>query len=149
MNTKLAAELAARIARRFEGFFPHPYLCPAGVPTIGYGATYYENGVRVTLLDPPVSKEEAERLLIWMIETEYLPAAIKLCPGIDTPERLAAITDFAYNLGVSKLSSSTLRKRINTGDWADVPVQLAKWNKAGGRVLSGLTRRRTTEAALC
>jgi GH24 family phage-related lysozyme (muramidase) len=51
-----AVELAAALCRRFEGFFSHPYLCPAGVPTIGYGATYYEDGRKVTLRDPPITE---------------------------------------------------------------------------------------------
>lgn len=149
MNIALATEVAAALARRWEGCYLSPYLCPAGVPTIGYGATYYENGERVTLRDAPISKERAERLLAWMITTRYLPVVIRLCPGINTPNRLAAIIDFTLNLGGGSLKVSTLRRRINAGEWHDVPRQLLRWNKAGGRVLRGLTRRRQAEAALC
>ena len=143
-----AAPTALALMRRFEGFYPRPYLCPAGVPTIGYGATYYENGTRVTLMDAPIDRARAEGLLIWVVGHVYLPQVIKLCPGIDSPDRLAALIDFAYNLGGSALKGSTLRKRINGGDWDAVPAELRKWNKAGGRVLRGLTLRREAEAQL-
>lgn len=148
MNIDLAIEVAAALARRFEGCYLSPYLCPAGVPTIGYGATYYEDGTRVTLHDAPITRERAEALLLWMVRTRYLPAVMKLCPGADTPERLAALIDFTFNLGDGNLRASTLRRRANAGEWGDVPAQLAKWNKAGGRVLRGLTLRRAAEAAL-
>ena len=148
MNIQLAIDVAAALARRFEGCYLRPYLCPAGVPTIGYGATYYEDGRRVTLHDAPITRERAEALLIWMVRTKYLPAVLKLCPGADTPERLAALIDFAFNLGAGNLKASTLRKRVNAGRWDDVPAELRKWNKAGGRVLRGLTIRRAAEASL-
>lgn len=143
-----AVAVAAALARRFEGFYSSPYLCPAGVPTIGYGATYYEDGSHVTLNDPPISRERADALLVWMVRTRYLPDVARLCPGADTPERLAALIDFAFNLGAGRLSASTLRRRVNKGRWEDVPVELRKWVKGGGRVLAGLVKRREAEAAL-
>lgn len=140
--------IAATLARRFEGFYSHPYLCPAGVPTIGYGATYYEDGTAVTLKDPAISKDRAEVLLLWMVRTVYLPTVARLCPGADSPERLAALIDFTFNLGGSALRASTLRRRVNAGRWEDVPSELRKWVKGGGRVLRGLVIRREAEAAL-
>lgn len=144
----LAIKVAAALARRFEGCYLRPYLCPAGVPTIGYGATYYEDGTRVTLFDPPITRERAESLLLWMVRTKYLPAVIRLCPGIADPRRLAAIIDFTFNLGAGNLGASTLRRRINAGQWDDVPAELRKWVKAGGRLLKGLVARREAEVAL-
>ena len=144
----IAIEIAAALARRFEGCYLRPYLCPAGVPTIGYGATYYEDGTRVTLFDAPITRERAESLLLWMVRTRYLPAVLRLCPGIDSPERLAAIIDFTFNLGAGNLQASTLRRRINAGQWDDVPGELRKWIKGGGRVLAGLVKRREAEVAL-
>jgi lysozyme len=143
-----AIELTAALCRRFEGCRLRPYLCPAGVPTIGYGATYYDNGVHVTLHDLPITKEYAEELLKWHIENVYLKAVIKLCPNIKDPSRLAAIVDFAYNLGATNLKTSTLRKRILAEDWADVPAQLMRWVRAGGRILRGLVLRRKAESDL-
>jgi lysozyme len=144
----LAIEVAAALSRRFEGCYLLPYLCPAGVPTIGYGATYYEDGRRVTLFDAPITRERAESLLLWMVRTRYLPAVIRLCPGIDDPLRLAAIIDFTFNLGAGNLQASTLRRRINAGRWEDVPDELRKWNRGGGKVLAGLVKRREAEAVL-
>lgn len=134
--------------RRFEGFYARPYLCPAGVPTIGFGNTYYEDGSLVTLSDPPITRDRAEALLLWTVANVYLPQAIKLCPGVDAPERLAAILDFTYNLGGTALKNSTLRRKVNAGDWDAVPAEFMKWNKAGGRVLRGLTLRREAEVSL-
>lgn len=148
MNLDLAVEVAAALARRFEGFYSRPYLCPAGVPTIGYGATYYENGEAVTLKDAPITRERAEQLLLWMVRTKYLPAVIRLCPGIDNPNRLAAIIDFTFNLGAGNLRNSTLRRRINAGQWEHVPEELRKWVKGGGKVLRGLVFRREAEITL-
>jgi lysozyme len=144
----LAVGVAAALARRFEGCYLRPYLCPAGVPTIGYGATYYLDGKWVTLSDPPITRATAEVMLLDMVRRIYLPAVLKLCPGVDTPERLAALIDFAFNLGAGNLHVSTLRKRVNAGRWADVPVELRKWNRGGGKVLHGLVLRREAEVAL-
>lgn len=148
MDLDLAVATTAALARRFEGFYSSPYLCPAGVPTIGYGATYYEDGTTVTLHDAPISKEKAEALLLWMVRTRYLPAVVKLCPGADTPECLAALIDFTFNLGAGNLRASTLRRRVNAKQWADVPAELRKWVKGGGRVLAGLVKRREAEVLL-
>lgn len=144
----LAVQVAAPLARRFEGLYLRPYLCPAGVPTIGYGATRYLDGRSVTLTDPPITRQVAEVMLLDMVRRVYLPAVLKLCPGVDTAERLAALIDFAFNLGAGNLRASTLRKRVNAGRWTDVPAELRKWNRGGGRVLRGLVLRREAEAAL-
>jgi lysozyme len=144
----LAVEVAAALARRFEGFAPRPYLCPANVPTIGYGATYYEDGRAVKLTDPPITRARAESLLLWMVRTVYLPAVLRLCPDVDTPERLAALIDFSLNLGAANLRASTLRRKVNAGDWPAARVQVMRWVMAGGRKLRGLERRRAAEREL-
>lgn len=136
-----AVEIAAALARRFEGCYLSPYLCPAGVATIGFGATFYPDGRAVTLKDMPITRAYADYMLIWMIKNIYMPAVIKLCPRIGTPKRAAALIDFAFNLGTGRLRSSTLRKRVNAGEWDLVPTELRKWNKGGGRVLRGLVLR--------
>lgn len=144
----LAVQVAAALARRFEGRHLLPYLCPAGVPTIGYGSTYYEDGTRVTLKDPAISKERAEAVLLWMVRNVYLPAVLKLCPSIDTPERLAALIDFAFNLGSGNLRASTLRRKVNAHDWDAVCDEFRKWIRGGGKVLRGLVIRRDAEILL-
>ena len=141
-----AVKIAATIAKPYEGLFLAPYLCPAGVPTIGYGSTYYLDGVKVTLKDPAITKEQAEQLLMHELEFTFLPAVARLCPGLlNSAGGLGAIVDFAYNLGAGNLRMSTLRKKINQGDWAGARREIVKWNRAGGRVLRGLTLRRGTE----
>lgn len=144
----LACQVAATLARRFEGLYLVPYLCPAGVPTIGYGATYYQDGRAVTLRDPAMTREQAEALLLWMVRTVYLPAVRRLCPGVDDAHRLAVLVDFAFNLGAGNLKASTLRKRVNAGRWADVPAELRKWVMAAGKRLRGLVLRREAEIAV-
>lgn len=144
----IAVKVAAALCRRFEGLYLHPYLCPAGVPTIGVGCTYYEDGRAVKLTDPAITKERAEALLLWMVETVYLPAVLKLCPNLRDSDKLAAIIDFAFNLGTGRLKASTLRKRVNAEDWEGAAVEVMKWIKGGGRVLRGLVLRREAEKAL-
>lgn len=134
--------------KRFEGLHLKPYLCPAGVATVGFGSTYYLDGRPVTLKDPPITKPTAEIMLLELVKTVYLPAVVKLCPSIDNPDRLAALIDFAFNLGSGNLKASTLRKRVNTGDWDAAGIEIMKWTKAGGKVLKGLVRRREAEKAL-
>lgn len=141
-------ELVAGLCVRFEGVYLRPYLCPAGVPTIGVGATFYEDGTPVTLRDPPITRERAMALLRWHIANIFLPKTVALCPGADTPERLAALVDFAYNLGVGRLQTSTLRRKVNAKDWEAASQQLMLWTKAGGRELPGLVSRRKAEVSM-
>lgn len=143
-----ATYLAAALCRRFEGAYLRPYICPAGVWTIGYGATFYPTGVRVLPTDEPITLQQAESMLDWMLRKVFMPEVHRLCPGIKTPEQLAAITDFAFNLGTGRLKTSTLRKRINEGDWEAVPGELRKWTHGGGRILRGLVARREAEILL-
>ncbi len=142
-------ELAVTLCKEFEGFRAHGYICPAGVPTIGYGSTRYEDGRKVTLDDPPITRTEAEEILRWQLEQEFLPSVLRLCPVlIAHPQALNAVLDFTYNLGSARLQTSTLRRRINQGDWEGAKEQLMRWVRGGGRVLPGLVRRRQAEAAL-
>jgi lysozyme len=139
--------LTAQLCRRFEGFRAKPYLCPAGVATVGYGATTYLDGRVVRLTDQPLSREAAERLLCGQIERIYLPGTRALCPGLKGAA-LAAITDFAFNLGLTRLKASTLRRRLLAGDLCGAVNELRKWTHGGGRVLPGLVLRREAEVAL-
>lgn len=142
-------ELATTLCKEFEGFRSKPYICPAGVPTIGYGSTRYLDGRKVTLDDPPITRMIAEMMLREQLAREYLPGVLRACPSlIAHPQALNAIVDFAYNLGVGRLQSSTLRRRINHGDWEGAKEQLMRWVRGGGRILPGLVRRRKAEAAL-
>jgi lysozyme len=140
--------LAITLCKRFEGFRSKPYLCPAGVWTIGYGTIKYPNGKRVTAHDEPITEKQAEEYLLYQLNNDYLPAVLRLCPGIDNNSRLNAIVDFAYNLGENNLKNSTLRKVINQGDWESAKIEIMKWVKGGGKTLPGLVNRRSAERSL-
>jgi lysozyme len=147
--TQEALEITAALCRTFEGLYLKPYLCPAGVPTIGIGSTLYEDGTRVTLQDPPITAERAEFLLQLTLRRDYLPGVVKASPGLlKSASRLGAIVDFAYNAGVPRYRASTMRKRIDAEDWEGAKVECLRWNKGGGRVLPGLTKRCQARAAL-
>lgn len=143
-----ACRIAAALCRRFEGLYLRPYLCPGGVPTIGYGSTAYMDGRRVTLRDSAISAAEAEALLLESLQRIYLPAVARLCPGARTADQMGALLDFTYNLGAGNLQASTLRRRVNAGQWHDVPAQLRRWVFARGQKLRGLELRREAEIAV-
>lgn len=140
---------AAALARRFEGLYLKPYLCPAMVPTIGYGSTRYEDGVRIRLDDPPITRERAEQLLMFEIR-KCLMETLRLCATLQSwgYNATAAIVDFTFNLGTSRLAASTLRRKIMDGDSYGAKQELMKWIFGGGRRLRGLELRRAAEAAL-
>jgi len=143
-----AIAIATTLCERFEGVYLNPYLCPAGVPTIGVGSTDYEDGSKVSLSDLPITAERARQLLAFKLRTRYLPGVMRLCPAIATPQRAGALTDLAYNIGLGNFKNSTLRRKVNAGDWDAVPAELRKWTRGGGRVLRGLVLRREAEIAL-
>lgn len=137
------------LIKYFEGFRSKPYLCSAGVPTIGYGSTFYKDGTKVTLNDKPIDILVATDLLDYTIRTSFLPSVLKLCPVLaNSQSKLGAIVSFTYNLGAGNLKVSTLRKRINEERWEEAANELLKWNKAGGKVNKGLQRRRESEKVL-
>jgi lysozyme len=142
-------ELAAELCKRFEGFRSKPYLCPANVATIGYGATYYANGVKVTLNDHLIDESTASALLMHELEHTYLPGVVRNCPILlSDVKKCNAIVDFVYNLGIGRLQTSTLKRKINASDWEGAQEQLLLWTKGGGKVLPGLLKRRQAECSL-
>lgn len=139
-------EIAASLCKQYEGFRSKPYLCPAGVATIGYGSTYYSDGRKVTLKDSPMDEPAASALLMYELQHTYLPGTLRNCPILATDERrLNAVVDFCYNLGIGRLQTSTLKRKINAQDWEGAKEELKKWNKGGGKVLAGLDKRRKSE----
>lgn len=129
------------LIRRFEGCRLVAYLCPAGVWTCGFGSTGPD--VRpgtVWTLDQATARMRKDAEL-------FAVGALKLCPLLQG-DRLAALADFAYNLGLTRLKGSTLRRRVLAGDWDGACVELAKWTRGGGRVLPGLVIRRQAEIGL-
>ena len=136
-------ELATLYAliRRFEGCRLVPYICPAGVWTCGWGST----GVDV-FPGRPWTQAYADRRLE-QDAIKFARGTLLACPQL-AGERLCAVADFAYNLGLGALRGSTLRRRVNEGDWEAARRELRRWIRGGGRVLPGLVIRREAEAAL-
>ena len=147
---------ALDLIKEFEGYLKRlndgtdrvkPYLCPAGVPTIGWGTTRYPDGRRVKLSDKPIDQATATRYLAHEL-TQDEAAFDRLTTVRLPPLSRGALVSFVYNCGAGAYKGSTLRKRVNAGRWADVPKELAKWKYGGGKVLPGLVRRRAAEAEL-
>lgn len=134
--------------KQFEGFRSAPYADVVGVWTIGYGSTQYENGTRVSEKDPAITEAQAEELVRYKLAKEFLPQVKALCPNLTKPTQYAALVLFAYNVGLGALTGSTLRKLILSGDLSGAADQFPRWNKAGGKVVPGLTNRRLAEQAL-
>ena len=135
------------LIKQFEGFSAKPYLCPAGVPTIGYGATYYPDGKKVTLRDKPVTEADATAMLRSML-VQYENGVSRYVQVPITQGQFDALVSFAYNLGLAALKSSTLLRLVNERNFVGAAAQFSRWNKAGGKVLPGLTRRREAERKL-
>jgi lysozyme len=144
-----AFDIAVELCKEFEGFKHKPYICPAGVPTIGYGTTRYLDGTPVQMSDLAITYGKAERLLRNDLVSCY-KGMVKYCPSMatETPNRQAAIMSWVYNLGAGRLKISTMRKRLNEKDWDLAAHELKRWVRGGGRILPGLVRRREAEANL-
>ncbi len=135
------------IAEPCEGFSAVPYLCPAGVWTIGFGTTILPDGTRVNKDTPAVSRETATSFLK-VTAADAVISALKLSPGlIHDMKALGGIGDFVFNLGTGRYRASTLRRKINDRDWHEARSELRKWIRGGGRVLPGLVVRRELEIA--
>jgi len=134
-----ALELLIKLIKRFEGCKLKAYYCPAGVLTCGWGSTGKD-----ILPNTVWSQEYADKRLMHDA-VHFLKATQKLCPDLEG-EQLGAIADFAYNLGIGRLKSSTLRKKLNEGDFQSASRELKKWVNGGGKKLNGLVVRRDAEA---
>ena len=128
----------------FEGFSAEPYLCPAGRATIGYGSTWDVNGDPVTMDHPPVSEEEARDLVAR--ELRHVETAIDrlIKVGLEQPS-FDAISSFTFNVGSGNLQRSTLRMKLNRGNYLGAANEFPKWRRAGGKILKGLVHRRAAE----
>jgi lysozyme len=141
---------------QFEGLRLNPYLCSAGVPTIGYGSTFYPSGRKVTMRDKPITQETA----FWMLKqvaNMFAKDVDSLVTSNINQNQFNALVSFAFNLGSDidadnipeGLGDSRLLRRVNANpNDPEIAREFVKWNKAGGRVLDGLTKRRLKEAEL-
>lgn len=136
------------LIKEFEGFSAKPYNCSANVATIGYGNTFYPNGVKVKLTDKPITKEYANEIFK-VVADKFAADVLKSVKSKITVNQLNALTAFAYNVGLSNFRRSTLLRLVNINpNDGMIAKEFLKWNKAGGKVLNGLTRRRIAESAL-
>ena len=129
------------LIKHFEGCELEAYKCPAGVWTIGYG---HIKGVYEGMT---IDSFQAEEMLKSELH-EYEGYINNLVTVELNQNQFDAMVSWVYNLGGGNLKASTLLKVLNAGDYAGVPAQMMRWNKAGGKVLEGLTRRRQAEADL-
>jgi lysozyme len=149
-----ARQIAAEIIKEFEGLRLKPYRDSVGVPTIGYGST---KGISMGMA--PITEEQAEKLLIEdMEDAESVVDKVVTVPLNDNQK--AALISFVFNVGPGKKGvkdglvtlksgkQSTMLTKLNRGDYEGAANEFLKWDKAGGRVLAGLTRRRKKERAL-
>lgn len=136
------------LIKKYEGFRSKPYLCPANVPTIGFGATFYPDGRKVKLTDEPVNEVIAEVILKKQLEKfeQYVDSysTDKL-----NQNQFDALVSFCFNLGPANLKASTLLKKVNANpNDPTIKDEFMKWVKAGGKTLKGLVSRRAEEASL-
>jgi lysozyme len=135
------------LVKSFEGLFLKPYADIVGIPTIGYGATYYEDGTKVKLSDPRISESRALDLLAAHLN-EQAHYVEKLVTSPINDNQFGALVSFVFNVGAGNFTKSTLLKRLNSGDMSGAAEEFLKWDKAGGKQVAGLTRRRQAERSL-
>lgn len=118
------------------------YLDPVGIPTICYGET---SGVE---LGQVLTKRECDEML-WA-RLGYFAYRVDMSVDVPMgPEMHAALSSFAYNVGMGAFQSSTLLRKLNAGDYVGACNELPRWKYAGGKVWAGLVKRRAEEKALC
>lgn len=136
------------LIKQYEGFRSKAYLCPAGIPTIGYGSTFYENGQKVKIGDPEINEERATQLLKHMLE-KFEQYVDSYCRDDINQHQFDALVSFCYNVGPQNLKSSTLLKKVNLNPIDEsIKVEFGKWTKGGGKTLPGLVKRRKSESDL-
>lgn len=129
------------LIKSFEGRELTAYVDPVGILTIGYGSTgaHVKPGMTIT-------EAQAEQLLRDDL-TRFEACVEKSCPGL-SDNRFAACVSLAFNIGEDSFEGSSVCRLARAGDHGAAQRSFALWNKAGGRVLAGLTRRRAAEAEL-
>ena len=140
------SEKGIALIKQFEGCKLTAYQDSVGVWTIGYGGTQPVDGKPIRA-GMTIKQETAERLLKTGLVSYESDVSRLVKVGL-TQGQFDALVSFTYNLGARSLSTSTLLLKLNAGDYAAAADEFLRWNKAGGKVLNGLTRRREAERAL-
>ena len=132
----------AAITKQFEGCQLEAYQCPAGKWTVGYGHTGPDvyKGLKI-------DQARADQLLMLDLQSAQNTVNNLVEPQI-SQNQFDALCDFVFNVGAGNFGTSTLLKKVNAQDYAGALQEFPKWNKGGGKVLPGLTKRRAAEAEL-
>jgi lysozyme len=143
--TKTTGSKGTELIKQFEGLKLNAYMCPANVPTIGYGTTRI-NGKPVQL-GTTITESRAVELL--KTDLSIFEQAVNRNVSVPlTQNQFDALVSWTYNLGETNLRSSTLLRKLNARDYAGAADEFLRWNKSGGKELAGLTRRRAAERVL-
>jgi GH24 family phage-related lysozyme (muramidase) len=153
------SEAGIQLIKSFEGCHNTPYRCPAALWTTAYGHVLYPDQARLKTPERASYPLKPEHNRVWdadeidsLLEADLLrfsSGVLRLCPAAaDNQCHLDALVSFSYNCGLGNLQASTLRMKYNRGDIQGAADEFLKWNKAGGKVLRGLERRREAERAL-
>jgi len=139
------SDIGLKLIKHYEGFYPSTYLCPARVPTIGYGTTRI--GGKPIPTGMVITEQKASGYL--MEEVNMIEKQLVSCIKTSLSQnQWDAIYSFVYNLGITNFSKSTLLKCINKNNFTQASTEFLKWNKAAGKELKGLTNRRRSESIL-
>ena len=134
--------------KKSEGWRNAPYFDSAGIPTIGYGFTYYPNGRRVKITDEPITLSEGEDMLKIIIRP-FEQWVSKLVTSRLSQHQFDALVSFCYNVGQGNFSESTLLKKVNENPNDNtIQDEFKRWVYAGGKKSKGLKKRRNKEAYL-
>lgn len=131
-----------KFIKSWEGFRATPYLCTGGVPTIGWGTTK-----GITMKHPAITREQADQ---WFDrDIRVFENAVNKAVKVDLNQhQFNALVSFTYNVGVGALQNSTLLRVLNERAYLEAADQFLRWNKSGGKVTTGLVRRRNAERDL-
>ena len=148
MKINQISQRGLSLIKKFEGVKLKPYLCPAGIPTISIGCTYYEDGTKVRMTDAPISEARATDIFLNVIK-HYERSVDSFCRDDINQNQFDALVSFCYNLGAGSLKSSTLLKKVN----ADpnnllIAKEFAKYKYNKGKISQGLINRRQAESEL-
>ncbi|MFX4209276.1 lysozyme [Aliarcobacter butzleri] len=135
------------LIKEFEGFSANAYLCPAKIPTIGYGNTFWEDGRKVKIGEQ-ISKAKALELLEFLANKDFADKIFTLLKVEVNQNQFDAMVSLTYNIGIGNFIKSTLLKKVNAKDFIGASDEFLKWDKSGGKQLLGLTRRRQREKEL-
>jgi lysozyme len=135
------------LIKQYEGCKLEAYLCPAGIPSIGYGNTFYADGKPVKMSDK-ITQAQADALLPLIVTKFAIEVNQKVKVDVNQ-NQLDALVCFTYNVGIGNFEQSTLLKLLNKGaSKGVVSLEFAKWNKVKGVIVKGLAKRRAAEATL-